>query len=261
MKLTWIILFLCLAGNSDQLKLVKKQYFPGSVDSGTVDQFENVYSTSGSKLTKMDKNARVLFEYTSSVNTAISQVDVSNPLRILAYFGETNQLVFLDKQLTELNSPVFLDDLGHYRVSAVCASERGGFWLVDEHQKKLFYYNQLLENTRSSMQIDYFGNVMPKRIMEQGKKVYAYYPGDGFVLFDQNGGYIKSIPARGSTCFGLSARQIWYNSGNDLIVKDVHLVKSDTIVVDLEKPLKNLEIIGQRLYLFTADSYSLYLFE
>ena len=52
----------------------------------------------------------------------IDFVDAMNPLKVLVYYKDFQQILFLDNQLTASSNMISLESLGHEQSSLVCSS-------------------------------------------------------------------------------------------------------------------------------------------
>ncbi len=103
----------------------------------SVDNLGYFYFVNGSSLIKTDGNFDTIARYSDKTHGEISEIDVSNPFRILVFYKDFNLIVFLDNQLATLRDPVQLDDLGFYSVDAVCTSATGSFRLYDNQSSSV----------------------------------------------------------------------------------------------------------------------------
>ena len=142
------------------------------------DQLGNVYLLHKDRIIKHDLNNNNEYEYSNNEMGSISYVDVSDPLRILIYYNDFNQIVFLDNKLSEIGSPVSLDDIGHENTNIVCSSKDGGFWLFDHQNGQLFYYNEDLNMVNQSVSINSITDeeINPNYMIEKNQSVYLNIP-------------------------------------------------------------------------------------
>ena len=84
------------------------------------DQFGNVYVIRSGEIKRFDSEYREVAHYSNPYLGKITSIDLSDPLRILIFYKNYNQVVWLDKYLAEIISPVMLDQLGHEQVPVLC---------------------------------------------------------------------------------------------------------------------------------------------
>ncbi len=128
----------------------------------------------------------------------ITDVDVSDPFRTLLFYRDFNKIIFLDKNLSEITSPIVLDDLGYYNVLSVCQSVNGGFWIFDQSLSSVIYIDKNLNTIKKSSQLsDLIGQEMDQKqvfMLEKNDYIYLGVSGEGILLFDSYGTYIKTFP-------------------------------------------------------------------
>ena len=116
--------------------LVKIDYFD-------VDNLNNIYVLSDGELIKYNAKGKKLYTYSNNKLGDISYVDISNPLKILAYFKEFNSLLILDNKLTEISNAYKLsnklEDIDIY-----CQSSNGGFWAFSTYTNSIIRLDKKL---------------------------------------------------------------------------------------------------------------------
>ena len=109
------------------------------------DPIGNVYVVNQNDLIKFDPQNLHTANYKNVFLGNIHSVDSSYPLRILLYYRDHNQIVWVDNFLSEIRSPVFLDALGIDQAELVCSSNQGGFWVLNGLNNQLQYFNTQLQ--------------------------------------------------------------------------------------------------------------------
>ena len=106
------------------------------------DPMGNVYIIKNNHLVKFVQDYTQAAEYTNLFLGNIHSIDVSDPLRILIYYKDHNQVVWVDNFLSEIRSPVWLDNLGVDQAQLVCSSNQGGFWIFNGLNNQLQYFDE-----------------------------------------------------------------------------------------------------------------------
>ncbi|MFH2096168.1 MAG: hypothetical protein ABIJ16_10720, partial [Bacteroidota bacterium] len=125
--LFFLIIFIC--AGSQEFRLLKKIQTEGG--SFVTDHLGNLYTVDGLKFAKYNPDGEETAHYSNAYYGEISYADVTDPYRILLYYRDFNQILFLDKELSEIASPIFLSDLSVEQATIACTSNRGGFWVYD----------------------------------------------------------------------------------------------------------------------------------
>jgi len=188
-----------------------------STDNLSLDEFGHIYYSDNNTLYKCNEDGTKLKSYSNSFLGEINSYDVIDPLRLLLFFKDFNQIVFLDNKLSELRTPVSLDDLNLYEVVAVCASHRGGFWAYSSGNNKLVRYNNSLQLEQENYIITNKNiNLDSVNLIETSYFLILSLPPDGIFIYDGLGSFIKKIPSK-NVNFIQSEKQKLYFAENDKI--------------------------------------------
>lgn len=230
-------------------------------DFFTSNQLGNLYIIKNTELKKVDFENNQEKNYSNSLFGKISTVDVSDPFRTLLFYKDFNKIVFLDKNLSEIISPIILDDLGYYNVLSVCQSVNGGFWLFDQSLSQLVYIDKNLNTVKKSSQLSDLlrQNIEQKQVfmLEKNDYIYLGINGEGVLLFDNYGTYLKTFPLLNSGVFQVSngiisyykEGKLYFYNTNNFTENNITLPKHDCIQVRLE---------NKRLFIQTKEKIFIY---
>jgi hypothetical protein len=230
-------------------------------DFFTSDQFGNLYIIKNVELKKVDFENNQEKNYSNSLFGKISTVDVSDPFRTLLFYKDFNKIVFLDKNLSEIISHIILDDLGYYNVLSACQSVNGGFWLFDQSLSQLVYVDKNRNTVKKSSQLsDLLGqNIEQKQVfmLEKNDYIYLGINGEGVLLFDNYGTYLKTFPLLNSGVFQVSngiisyhkEGKLYFYNTNNFTENNITLPKHDCIQVRIE---------NKRLFMQTKEKIFIY---
>ena len=185
-----------------------------------IDHLENIYIIDHDNLKLQGEINNI--EYQNNFFGEISSVDVSNPLRILVFHKEANQIVFLNNELSIIGNPIVLDEISLPEVKVVCASEINGFWIYNSLNNRIEFYNSKLQKEHSSINLtQYISSVESiEEIKMVNEMVYLRVSDTGILLFDMFATYIKTIPIPNSNSFQILENSIVYSKGNKILVYD-----------------------------------------
>ncbi len=230
-------------------------------DFFTSDQLGNLYIIKNTELKKVDFENNQEKNYSNSLFGKISTVDVSDPFKTLLFYKDFNKIVFLDKNLSEIISPIILDDLGYYNVLSVCQSVNGGFWLFDQSLSQLVYIDKNLNTVKKSSQLSDLlrQNIEQKQVfmLEKNDYIYLGINGEGVLLFDNYGTYLKTFPLLNSGGFQVSngiisyykKGELYFYNTNNFTENHITLPKHDCIQVRIE---------NKRLFMQTKEKIFIY---
>ncbi len=230
-------------------------------DFFTSNQLGNLYIIKNAELKKVDFENNQEKNYSNSLFGKISTVDVSDPFRTFLFYKDFNKIVFLDKNLSEIISPIILDDLGYYNVLSVCQSVNGGFWLFDQSLSQLVYIDKNLNTVKKSSQLSDLlrQNIEQKQVfmLEKNDYIYLGINGEGVLLFDNYGTYLKTFPLLNSGIFQVSngiisyykEGKLYFYNTNNFTENHITLPKHDCIQVRIE---------NKRLFMQTKEKIFIY---
>jgi hypothetical protein len=212
-----------------------------SVESNymTTDNQGNLYVVKANELAKYDKTGKQLYKYSNKSFGNITSVDVSNMLRILVFYKDFLQVVFLDNTLSENGDPINLEEIGFQRSQLVCSSNNSGMWIYDQQNFELTRLDQNLLKTQQTGNLDATLNavILPDYLMEYNNKVYLNNPTTGILIFDIYGTYYKTIPVKNVQRFQPIGDWIYFIA--DKKVKAYNTITTEEKQFDT--PLKDFE--------------------
>ena len=202
-----------------------------------VDLLGNIYWTEHTTLKKYNPEKGNTIEYTNTFLGEIEKYDVSNPLKILVYYETHNQLLFLDKNLSEIASPVSLDNINLSQVGAICTSHNGGFWILNSMSQRIEHYNQNLQLTTETTTLPelYTSSRTNFTLIEKNNMLYCVIPGCCLYTFDLYGNFNKKHPLKIVNNIQIINKNIFYFYENSLTRYNLNTLDKDTINVPFSK--------------------------
>jgi len=174
----------------------------------------NIFLVKDYSISQYTYEGKQIQTYSKSEFGNITSIDVSNPFRILLFYKDFNQVVFLDNKLAEISNHISLDELGITEANAVCSSATGGFWVFNTNTFQLEKYNTKLQllQAGTKMQSIIERTQTPDFITETGNNIYLGFKNKGVYLFDFYGTFIKFIPVNYKSKLKIINDYIFYNS-------------------------------------------------
>lgn len=200
------------------------------------DYLGNIFLVRGSVLEQYDTEGNKLNSYTNFHLGQITGADVSDPMRISVYFGNFNQVVFLNRQLSEISEPVSLDDIGFTQVPVACGAAKGGVWLYDSQNMQLVYVNSGSETVHKGTMLQAVAgtDVSPAKLLEEDDRLFLFYPGVAVMLFDLYGNFLRKVPADGCSDITLAGEKLLLLNERSLVRYDIKTFDADTILLETE---------------------------
>ncbi len=181
-------------------------------DFFTTDNQSNVYAVKANELTKYNKDGKLLYKYSNKNYGNISFVDASNMLRILIFYKNFLQVVYLDNTLSANGETVSLDKIGFQQTQLVCSSYNNSMWIYDQQNFSLVRLDRNLETIQQTNNLNALQNdtLQPNSILEYDNRVYLNNPKTGILIFDIYGTYYKTIPVKNATQFQPIGDWVYY---------------------------------------------------
>ncbi|KPK85962.1 MAG: hypothetical protein AMS27_06190 [Bacteroides sp. SM23_62_1] len=224
------------------------------------DPIGNIYIIHQNSIRKYNLRLDKLADYSNTYLGNITSVDVSDPLRILLYYKEFNQIVWLDNFLQELRSPIRLDDLLIDQVNLVCSSSQGGFWVYNRLNNQIQYFDATLRLIHESINLQsLIGKQNPSCMIEKSSIVYLNVPETGILLFDRFGTYFQTLPVFSDKNLQVTDENIFYTRHNAFHKFNISTYTNTIINLPDTIDLKGVMMQQEYLYLFKKDGIYTYL--
>jgi len=259
MKIFTFILIAIYFSASSQAELKKTAEINCSEKTFLTDHMGNVYIVSGKNIIKYSHEGEKLYEYSNNRLGNIDASDVSDPLRIMLFYHDFNQLVFLNKELAEISEPILIDDLGAGQAETACASSSGGFWIYSSNSQQILYFNKNLEQVYQSENLSALtgSDEIPVFMTEQNGMLYVSIPENGVLLFDQFGTYFKTIPIKNLHSFQVFDNELVYFADNRLKAYNYQLLEfSDVSELTIESDYARIQ--NNRLFVLKENKINAY---
>ncbi len=233
---------------------------PAPSDHFYTDHFDNLYFIDGHKIIKVETRTENVLEYGSVSAGPISSADVSNPLQILLFYRDFNQVLFLDNKLARLRSEISLSELGVEQAVLVCSSGRGGFWVFSDRENRIIYFDQKLRNTHQSIIISSImgSGTRPVYMTEAQNKLFLYIPRKGILLFDRFASYLKTIPYKGGERFQVLGEKIIYFRKGQLLSQDIESGEISSLVLPEDLKTDDARLQRERIYILSGNRISVF---
>jgi hypothetical protein len=183
-----------------------------------IDGFGNMYVITDNEIVKYSATGNVQKKFSTKRYGRIDFVDAMNPLKVLVYYKDFQQLIFLDNQMTESSNMISLETLGYEQTSLVCSSSNNSFWIYDKQNNELLRFDADLKplvktgNLKRILDID----IKPNFMQEHNNYIYINCPNEGILVFDIYGTFYKTIPLKNLKEFNVVNGDVFYFEKNTL---------------------------------------------
>lgn len=199
-----------------------------------IDRLGNIYLVKGNVVAKYDADMNFQCFYDNYPAGSMSSLDVSNPFKVIVFYSEFNKLIYLDSKLSELRSPILLDDAELYNTKVVCSSSFGGFWVFDEQNVCVRRVDSNLEISQQGTNIyDKLGDADVIAMRESINYLFLFADDGKILILDKFGNFYRTFDTEGEcTDFCINNDILYYSRGGGINAYDV--VADTTIPIPSE---------------------------
>jgi hypothetical protein len=255
-----IYLFLFISANVfSQAKFKLISEIESEINSFTTDNQSNIYIVKKYELLKYNKAGKLLYKFSNKNFGDITYVDASNMMKILVFYKDFAQVVFLDNTLSLNGEPISFDKIGFQQVNLVCSSFNNGLWLYDQQKFALIQLNTSYESMQHTENISNLLNIdlQPVSLLEHDNKLYLNNPSTGILIFDIYGTYYKTLPLKNIKSFQVIGDWVYYML--DHKVKAYNMKTTEESDFDMPSgDFIDFRLEVDALFLHTAKGLSIY---
>lgn len=228
-------------------------------DFFTTDNQSNIYVVKKDELTKYNKAGKQLYKYSNKKFGDISYVDAANMLKVLVFYKDFSQAVFLDNTLSLNGEPISFDKIGFQQVSLICTSFNNGLWVYNQQNFELLQLNTAYETIHHSENLNNLLNIdlQPTRMMEHDNKLYLNNPSSGILIFDIYGTYYKTVPAKNVKQFQAITDWVYYMQEDKLRSYNIKTTEENEFALPV-KDFLGFRLEMETLMIQTATGISIY---
>lgn len=262
MKTTWspkrFLLLLLFAVTSSFVTDTgpKRVVIKTNFDQFTIDNIGNIYTLLDEEIVKYLPNGKFFARYSNLKLGKISSVDATNPLKVMLYYKDFQQLVFLDNQLSVNSNEVSLENLGYEQTELACAGANNSFWIYDRKNNELLRFNENSKKVSSTGNLKQIlkADLDPNFMREYNGFLYLNCPEQGIYVFDFYGAFSKLIPLKALRGFRVDEEIVYFRRDSSLCSYNFKLLEEACKPLPDHNTLKGVNYFKQALYLAYKDS-------
>lgn len=248
-----ILVSFCFSFRQDEPKplvLKTKQNFY------TGDNFGNAYLVNEDELFKYLANGKFFARYSNLKLGSITMVDATNPLKLLLYYRDFQQIVFLDDQLSKNSEAVSLEQLGYEQTDLVCAGANNSFWIYNKQNNELIRFNESLKMIVSTGNLKQIlqRNLSPNFMLEHNGYLFLNCPETGIFVFDIFGAFSRIVALKNLKQFQVNENIIYYQKDSAICSYDFKLFEDACKLIPACRPGIIAKYYNKKLYSGYKDS-------
>jgi hypothetical protein len=261
LKFKWFILLIVLCSfSSDNFQLLKS--YPVKAAFMTTDKLGNCYTVlENNELDKYNNAGLPEFNFSNKTLGKLKCVDATNPLKVLLFYQDFNQVLVLDNKLS-LRTQFSLRELDILQPLLICTSVNEGMWVYDQEDFQLKRLDMELKTVQESGNIVQITGaaLQPVQLVESNGYLYMNNPKTGILVFDLFGTYYKTIPVKDIASFQVVGDELFYYKG--IVLNKFQLKTLEDKVYVLPEPadstLKFVRIENQKIFILKTEALNIY---
>ncbi len=216
-----------------------------------VDTQGNIYLQSTFSIEKLNSQGKNVARWRAPKGMSISTFDPSNNHKILVFFKEFSQIIYLNQNLVELSPLTELSTSPNEEITAVCWASNGELWIATRLQN-------VIARVGGNFAVKYSFSFRPFGEVSQIDKMYEinqqlYILSDNrWLVFDLFGQPITKIIREGMLQAQITYPITLYVEGNNLMAFDIRTQDSQPLI-KLSVPAVAAYRYGNRTYLFDSN--------
>ncbi|MBS1647837.1 MAG: hypothetical protein JST67_10900 [Bacteroidetes bacterium] len=181
-------------------------------DFFTTDNIGNSYLINDEEIKKYNQTGDLLKIYSNKTIGKITQIDASNPLRILVFYKDFATIIILDDLLSQNGDPINLMDYSLEQSDVMCNSFNNGIWFFNRQNMELIRLDANFQTVVNTGNLNRLlkADFKPNFMVESNSYLYVNNPTEGIFVFDIYGTYAKTIPIKGLQHFQVKEDMIYY---------------------------------------------------
>jgi hypothetical protein len=205
------------------------------------------YIISSNEIYKLNDLGDTLFRYSSNLYGNISKLDVSNPLRPLIYYSESQKIIITDNTLSKQQLQIInLDEIDLYQTVTIANSSfDNGIWIYDQSNFQLIKINTFLKKTLETgnlMQLLAMDNFSPTRIQEANGLLYLECVNNGILVFDMYGTFYKNLGLVNVKHWNIENDNLFFITNTE--VSTMHLKTKEITIITKSEVITELEVLA-----------------
>ncbi len=251
-----LLAFVCFAFSFIQNDQPKSLRIKTKLNYFSTDNIGNVYTVKEDELIKYLANGKLFARYSNLKLGNITSVDATNPLKLLLYYRDFQQIVFLDNQLTANSEPISLEALGYEQTDLVCAGANNSFWIYNKQNNELLRFNETSKKIASTGNLKQIlrADLKPNYMKEHNGYLFLNSPETGIYVFDIFGTFSRIISLKNLKQFEVNEDIIYYQKDSIYCSYNYKLFEEACKSLPLASGALDVKYADSKIYLGFRDS-------
>ncbi|MFT4522445.1 MAG: hypothetical protein ACI8ZN_001395 [Bacteroidia bacterium] len=220
----------------------------------TTDNLGNLFiGRTDNSIEKYDLNGQLNARVNFKLYGKLTQLDVSNPFEIYAFYRDQQILLIMDNLLS-VQQKINLSDYSIGEITAVCRSFDNGIWFFDSGTMRLKKMDKKGQVLIESMPFGSWTSAQwyPTKMIDNDKNIFVFDPSNGVAIFDVFCNYYKLVPLSKTLDFQVRKSKILYFEWPYLKSFDIKYLKTDSLY--FSSSAKNIRSETNLFFVERSDS-------
>ena len=254
-----LILLLSLS----QLKAQEFQFI-AKIDTvaklASVDNFGNLFVvTPKNEVLKYNPQGKFLWNYTNKTFGDISQLDVTDPLRVILFYAGFQQIVVLNNNLSEISQYSFNQN-PEKQITLIASANNNGFWVYDQINRELRKLtNSFTDDLKTGNIYQRNGFDMQANFMVSDEQyVFINDVQEGVRIFDQYGNFVKTAVIDSENEFEINGSEIYFFKNQKLMGYNYLTFEYKEVLLPTKSKISNALLRFNRLIILNEKGLTLW---
>ncbi|MBK0382881.1 hypothetical protein I5M32_07905 [Pedobacter sp. SD-b] len=260
-----MMIFFYLLMVSISLKVDAQEYqFIAKIDTVakivTLDNLGNLFVvTPKNEVLKFSPQGKFLWNYTNKTFGEVSQIDVTDPLRVILYYQTYQQIVVLNNNLSEISKFTFNQN-PNLQITLVASANNNGLWVYDQINRELRKLsNNFIDDLKSGNIYQRNGFDMQANFMlTDDDYIYLNDQKEGVRIFDRFGNFYKTAVIYPQKNFEVNDKEIYFMKDKSLMKYNINTYSLSKIDLPIKEPFIDAALRFNRLVILKEKDITLW---
>jgi hypothetical protein len=253
-----MILLLSLKVNAQEYQFIAKIDTAAKIVN--LDNLGNLFVvTPKNEVLKFNPQGKFLWNYTNKTFGEVSQIDVTDPLRVILYYEGYQQIVVLNNNLSEISKFTFNQN-PNQQITLVASANNNGFWVYDQLNRELRKLtNNFIDDLKSGNIYQRNGFDMQANFMlTDDQYIYINDAKEGVRIFDRFGNFFKTAVVYPKNNFEVNDDEIYFMKDSALMKYNINTYQLSKIDLPIKESFIDATLRFSRLVILREKDITLW---
>jgi hypothetical protein len=253
-----MILLLSLKVNAQEYQFIAKIDTAAKIVN--LDNLGNLFVvTPKNEVLKFNPQGKFLWNYTNKTFGEVSQIDVTDPLRVILYYEGYQQIVVLNNNLSEISKFTFNQN-PNQQITLVASANNNGFWVYDQLNRELRKLtNYFIDDLKSGNIYQRNGFDMQANFMlTDDQYIYINDAKEGVRIFDRFGNFFKTAVVYPKNNFEVNDNEIYFMKDSALMKYNINTYQLSKIDLPIKESFIDATLRFSRLVILREKDITLW---